>query len=473
MCAVDAGYGLVHADTIVATTNDVLRVEPAELALSVRVGDHETSGPIEALHLSTGVHEACLSLRKVDDGIVERAVRLVVVDPSCVRRTFGARYASLDYDSPVIIGPGLGDAEERTVAWDELWGQSELQDVVVDFEGPYKFVLWRGTGYVPSWTANNVMTTNFFAETVEPGVFRDCCEPMSDRECRYGRVRIVESGNERAVIHWRYPLCDAVYAICRDYWVDEMLTVYPDGVVERNCTLHLDPDDEQVWQTCPDTGRRIPCSMVTGAEGKRTFSNMEFITVNAPGSCSEDVTPPGAFTMLDCAGFEETYEWPNPPDYGKQPFPRLNEYIFRMNYRNRPGTFLACPGDAVHLLFQSNTGMRYVAAGKVENDRWETVEDLPGRFADFIHWPITRGHWTTALTDPALYKDRPTHTFLGFANNLPVKVKDDGSATWRWLCGIAPNDDEMLRALVRKRLNACRSRSVCHEGRVGGETGWH
>jgi len=451
---VDAGYGLLHANIIVATTDDVLTAVPPASALELVVGDRRTSGPTRDLGLAPGWHEAQLGLSGPDAKETVEAVRLFLVDPDRVRRAFGARTGPLGYDMPVVIGAGLEGREERTVFWEDLWRDSALADVVVDFEAPYKFVLWRGTGYVPAWTANNSMTTNFFAETVEPGVFRDCCEPMSDRECRYSRARILHSSPARAVIHWRYALCDATYEICRGYWADELFYVYPDGVAVRNCTVRLDPGDDEVWQDSADAGRPVPCSMFSRPEGKRAFSNMEFITVNPPGSSSEDITPPEAFTMLDGGKFSETYSWPHPPAFPKIPFPRLDEYIFRMNYRDRPGVFLASPAEGMEFLFQDNVGMQYVASSDVKDDRWLTVEDLPGRFADFLHWPVTRGHWTSAITDPGMYEDRPTHTFLGFAGNAPVAVGEDGAVTWSWLCGIAPESDDELRARANSWLRA-------------------
>ncbi|MFH1008844.1 MAG: hypothetical protein V1800_15320 [Candidatus Latescibacterota bacterium] len=69
----------------------------------------------------------------------------------------------------------------------------------------------------------------------------------------------------------------------------------------------------------------------------------------------------------------------------------------------------------------------------VQDDRWVNVPDLPTHFADYIHWPITRGYGTTPLTDTATYRERPTHTFPGYANNAPAETREDGAVTWTWL----------------------------------------
>jgi hypothetical protein len=444
MQTIDAGYALVHADTIIAATNDVLQCRPENTSFSLAVGDRSTSGPIADLGISAGMHSARL---KTAQG--KKEVRLVLVEPECVCRRFGARETSLAYDLPVIIGPGLGDEAERKVAWDDLWQSGPHTDVVVDFDADYKLIFWRGAGYVPAWAVDNILTTNFFAETVEPGVYRDCCEPMSDRECRYSQVRILHSSEARCIVHWRYALCDADYRICRDYWVDEYIHVYPDGVAMRNCTLALDPEDPDVWQPCPRTGENVPIAMMAGVPGKRSFSNTEFITVNPPGLRSEDVTPPEALTMLDLEQFSESYVWPEPPDFGSEPLPGLDQTIFRMNYRNRQALFLTTGSEALDVRLQANVGMRYMASADVSEDWWDRSCEVPGRFADFIHWPVTRGHWTRSITDPAMIADRPTHTFLGYAINRAVKVTENGAATWAWFCGMAPDSDAQLRSIAR------------------------
>jgi len=441
---IDAGLGIVHAGSIVATTDDELALHPPAARLELKAGDRKCTGRIADLRLGPGRYDCTARFGIGDKPQVEKKLRLYLIDPSRVRRSFGARYGSLEYDLPVVAGP------DKTQPWETLWKTGPVQDIVVDFEGPHKFVLWRGMSFAPSWALGNIMTCNFFAETVEPAAYRDCCEMMSDRECRYIHARVIHNSPARVVIHWRHPLCDSAYTICRDVWVDEMYYIYPDGVATRNVTIHLDPEDEALWRTGPRTGRRVPCSMIDAPPGKRSFNDMEFITVNPPGAASEDTTPLEALTILDADDFSQTYRWPTPPDFGKQPAPELNEYIFRMNYRHRPGVFIASPADGLQVrLISKTSAIRYEAGALVKDDRWVHVPDMPTKFYDCVHWPITRGYGTTPLTDVADYQDRPTHTFLGFANNAPVDVQPSGAVTWTWLSGIAPKDEAELRAKVR------------------------
>jgi hypothetical protein len=175
------------------------------------------------LGLGPGCYQALLAIGAERAAPTEKPVPLILLAPDRVVRRFGARGVSLEYDRPVIVGRAPWGGDVRKVSWPSLWKTGACPDIVVDFAADYKLIFWRGAGYVPAWAAGNVLTTNFFVETVEPGVYRDCCEPMSDRECRYSHVRLLYSSPARAVIHWRYALTDSAYTICRDYWVDELL----------------------------------------------------------------------------------------------------------------------------------------------------------------------------------------------------------------------------------------------------------
>jgi hypothetical protein len=151
--------------------------------------------------------------------------------------TFGAYYTHLKYYPE----------------WDKDWRISEHADVVVRFDDvAYKFVFWRGTNYVPHWiTENNIWYNNEFNEAWET---IGSSEPMSDKQCRYSHVRIIENNPARVVIHWRYALNDVTYRIAWPDeesgwgdWSDEYYTIYPDGYGIRKVTLHTShfSDDER------------------------------------------------------------------------------------------------------------------------------------------------------------------------------------------------------------------------------------
>ncbi|MCK4560396.1 MAG: hypothetical protein KAV45_11490 [Calditrichia bacterium] len=100
--------------------------------------------------------------------------------------------------------------------WDKDWRVGPYADVVVRFDiAPFQFIFWRGTNYIPHWvTENNIWYNNEFTETWET---IGSSEPMSDKQCRYSHVRIIENNRARVVVHWRYALNDVNYWIA---WLD-------------------------------------------------------------------------------------------------------------------------------------------------------------------------------------------------------------------------------------------------------------
>ncbi len=104
---------------------------------------------------------------------------------------FGAYYTTLNYEE----------------SWDAPWRIGDHADVVVRFDtGGHKFVFWRGTSYIPCWvTDTGIWYTNEFVERngAQSPNTRGCCEPMSDKQCRYSHVRIIENTDARVVVHWR------------------------------------------------------------------------------------------------------------------------------------------------------------------------------------------------------------------------------------------------------------------------------
>ena len=68
---------------------------------------------------------------------------------------------------------------------------------------------------------------------------------MSDKQNRYSHVRVLQNNDARAVIHWRYALCEAEhYGLANvdpftgwSDWTDEYYTIYPDGSAVREAAL--------------------------------------------------------------------------------------------------------------------------------------------------------------------------------------------------------------------------------------------
>jgi len=192
---------------------------------------------------------------------------------------FGAYYTTLSYDKE----------------WDEPWRIGEHADVVVRFDtGGHKFVFWRGASYIPCWvTDTGIWYTNEFVErrgSDSPNT-QGCCEPMSDKQCRYSHVRIIESTDARVVVHWRYAPVDVHYErpfIDRDTgwsdWVDEYYYIYPDAVGVRKITVRTSaPEEWMEWH--------------------------EAIVLNQPGTMPEDNVELGALSVANMEGNSKTYIW--------------------------------------------------------------------------------------------------------------------------------------------------------------------
>lgn len=194
---------------------------------------------------------------------------------------FGAYYTHLSYED----------------IWDDPRRVGPDSDVVVRFDQlPIRLVFWQGTDYVPAWvTENGKWYTDEFLETGGP---EDCpggedCEPMSDKQNRYSHVRVLQSNDARAIIHWRYALCEVEHyglANVDPYsgwsdWADEYYTVYPDGSAVRKQVL---------WTS----------------NFKRPHEFQETIVINQPGTRPEDNIAATALTLANMTGETATYSWP-------------------------------------------------------------------------------------------------------------------------------------------------------------------
>jgi len=198
---------------------------------------------------------------------------------------FGAYSAKLDYYEQ----------------WDALWQMDGKPDIVVKFdELPVQMVFWRGTRFSPCWVSEN---GKWMADqSLETGVWPEelrrrggqgavgCCEHMSDVQCRFSHVRIIENTDARVVIHWRYAMVDAAYRFAeydevasQGQFGDEIYYVYPDGVASRDVTG---------WW--PKPAHRV---------------DQETIFLNEPGTRPEDNCELEALSLANLKGGSKTYSW--------------------------------------------------------------------------------------------------------------------------------------------------------------------
>lgn len=274
---------------------------------------------------------------------------------------FGAVYARLEY-SP---------------AWDTPWRVGDHPDVVVRFDdGGHRFVFWRGTSYIPCWvTDKGVWYTNEFVERRgrdSPNT-EGCVEPMSDKQCRFSHVRIIESSDARVVVHWRYAPVDVHYEhpfiepeTGWGDWVDEYYTIYPNAVGVRLLTLHT---------TQPDAWTEFH----------------ESIVLNQPGTMPEDNIELGALSVCNMKGEGRTYVW---NENGAPEFDGPEDcHIVRVNLKGtlKPFAFIAPPGKRGRVI----TPYKGHAEGSCFN-WWD-------------HWPVSQDANDTRVTQS---KANPSHTSL-------------------------------------------------------------
>lgn len=197
------------------------------------------------------------------------------------QKRFGAYYTALKF-SP---------------EWDELWRIDKYPDIVVAFDGAaYKMVFWHGTTYNMNLVTENGRWVGDQSAEDWPDKY-GCVEHMSDKQCRYSHVRLIENGPARVVVHWRYAMVDVLYNIGYPNpitnwgdWTDEYYTIYPDGLAVRHFLIHGTRD---------------------------TYSITEPATLNNPGEKAEDNVAIGAATLANMKGEARTFSWETWPSDGK------------------------------------------------------------------------------------------------------------------------------------------------------------
>ena len=235
-----------------------------------------------------------------------------------------------------------------------------------------------------------------------------CCEQMSDKQCRYSHVRIIENNNARIVVHWRTASPDITYGfnhVSEDTgwaeWTDEYYTIYPDAVAVRYQQVH-----------------------------SRWAMGMEFQqseVLNQPGTKPQDNVQLEAITLVNMEGQAHTYSWEKGyPFKGRAPAPP-NANIQVINLRSRQKHFVIGEPGAYW------TCLRFgVRKGYSTMPCWN-------------HWPVAQLPNDGRVT-PAC--DRPSSTCLGTL--FPVKHKGESvTVTARNLYGMTDKPAKELTVLAR------------------------
>jgi hypothetical protein len=338
-----------------------------------------------------------------DEEVAERfaAVQPDVAQPLAFRRLpsgtdeprpFGAYLTRLRYS------PG----------WDARWLGSDLPDIVVRFDNsPIKLILWRGTGYIPAMvTENDIWMANQSGEHYGQD---QCWEAMGDKFSRYSHVRLIENHDARVQIHWRYALASISHKINNESdtqpgdWMDEYLTVWPDGVMVRKQVL---------WS----------------ASFRGFYQFHETIFFNQPGTRPQDNVEYEAITFMDMSGKTASYCWENGIPKG---FPEpAHKPVEMVNTKSRYRPFSIHPPDR---------GTRHFRFGATRG------------YSTFPCW----NHWPVSLIPNdgrrAVAPDKPSHSSLAetVRNQQPLERYDDGSIRVRSIWGMTTEGIESLLPLAK------------------------
>jgi len=295
--------------------------------------------------------------------------------------------------------------------WDKRWPVSDISDIVVRFNDKEpRFVFWRGTSYIPCWaTYDGAWFTNEFFERrggAASGT-TSMVEPMSDKQCRYSNVRIIENNEARVVVHWRYAPTDLEYSLAYidqetnwGDWADEYYILYPDAVGIRKATLFTSALTD--W-----------------------IEYQESIVINQPGTFPEDNLNYDAVTLVNLQGESKTYTW-----------------------TENGGPGLSNPPNQACLQI-INLKSEYKPFTVINQDNVKAVSyggHAPGSHFNFWdHWPVSL---TKSDTRAAKANDRPSHTSLSQLKWNPYS-EDENSKTWIMMHGMTNEGNDELVDLAK------------------------
>jgi hypothetical protein len=337
--------------------------------------------------------------------------------------------------------------------------------VIVECEQPWRFVFWDKAQYVGCVdVGEGVWFTPEWCETNSPNDLH-CYEPIMDKQLRWSRVQILESGPARARVKWSYMLNDMRYRVFHgDTRAEEIYTIYPDGVAVREVVL---------W---PGTQNNHG--------GNANFWQMaEWILINAAGTSPFDcLQMPTPFTLRSGNGECIDVPWPLPADKFEpfcRHYPQLADwpmYIGQISLRERPNPFLiickhqalfpflpcpACKGN--HPYFNIFPGQNFYNIYK----HWPVTE-----MEDFLLW-VPAGEDVGKVATHTSFMDVNFAMRRGANDYVPTPAP---GATWYMLVGATGigSDGTELEALAHSYQSPARidvhrdpgEREELHRGRV-------
>jgi hypothetical protein len=327
-------------------------------------------------------------------------------------------------------GPGPFGAFHTSLRYEPTWDSPRRvapdSDIVVRFaQAPVQLVFWQGANYIPAWvTENGRWYSDEFMEIYGKPRCPDGedCEPMSDKQVRYSHVDIIESTPARAVVHWRYALCEVENEKLADAptpadwgaWADEYWTVYPDAVAVRRQVL---------WTDHP---------------GRESSEFQESIVIIPAGETPEDNLYPDALSLANLNGDSRNFSWPARTDSSDFAKPR------------GPDHFAGIDAPMIQWINLRSQWKPFQVAGsgpaRFEGINWEPSMSA---FEWWNHWPVAQ---IRSSGRPALTSDRPSHTSLSHIY-WPLAHQDERQLTRILLTGLTLDRAGALAPRARSWLS--------------------
>ena len=307
---------------------------------------------------------------------------------------------------------------EYSKGWDD-----SLNDVVVCLPGGERFVFWRGSCYVPFWAGrHNTGVSYEWAETKPPADgFKDCVEPLMDKELRYGRVEIIQSTPSRIHVRWTYQSCDFNYKVWGDSATEDFY-FYPDGFGTRVLTLQSALDSD--------------------------YELSEFIIMTPAGAYPFDVLPTNLVDIVFLDGERRELEFPyDPARQSAKLVSRDQTAIYRVRMHKQE------EATAIYFHPTERKLPPVVFAGFIDQGQIVT----PTYWGS--HWPLGRGQTTGGAIDNRIQITPSHNSVMSWASQQPLplaesrlttldtlgKTKPMRRQTWAWLIGLSKAPDERLR----------------------------
>jgi len=316
--------------------------------------------------------------------------RVMPSGPKDLPARFGAAYCRLRY------------AEE----WEQLWRVGPHPDILVRFDGTgVRMLFWRGTAYGAVWVAENgKWMGDQSVEASGNSTGMGCAEHMSDKQCRYSRVRLIENHSARAVVHWRYAISDIVYGISRiekdgwGEWADEYYYIYPDAVSTRKQILHSGTLNHE-WQ--------------------------ETIVLHQPGTRPEDNIEIEALTWGNMDGESRTYSWETRHERGSGGPKGATIQIVNLKSKYKP-----------FIIYEPGSKMKLFGC---------CVEEQWSNFPWWNHWPVSQIANDGRRTG---VPDRPGHSSLAQAIEDSKGIKHDKEKGTYTAVSLTGMSDKGVRGLL-------------------------